>query len=218
MTKFKKTQLELEEELTEQVQALRSSLLNFDKGDIWEAKRIASSIYLLCFDGTGRTKSLLGMLKIKSGLKFISSVSFPKTTDKIIYASASPMVCMGIHDKHGARYFPILGDSPLSDQMKQISFSTWWEEEILHPTSRLSMIRKNLVFIMRSQDGGAHVDDHLRNFDYKILKSQGDPVAKWHDGSVVFGGSAGEPITGIIWAIMRQIGWELDQTLQKHGI
>lgn len=217
MPKFKKTTAELETELYEQIEALRASLASYDLGNSWEAKRIATALYTLCFDGSSRTKSLLGMLNLKNGMKFISSSSFPKYNGKVTSASASAMVLLEINSDR-ASYLPKLSIGQDISPLRQLSFFTWWSESILHPASSLELNRRKFVCIMRSQDGGAHVDDHLQNLEYTILKSTGDPFAKWHEGSVVFGGNEGEPIKGIVPAIMRQIGWEFDQTLQLHGL
>jgi hypothetical protein len=224
MPKIAKTKQELEDELVEQMQALRSSLANYDSGEKWEAKRIATSLYTLCHDGSGRSKSLFGMLGLKSKLRCISSYAYPELdppppgieyVGDPIYPIPTPLVML-----HGSGEFrPVWEtDGPVRKaDFPRKSFTSWWEETIFAPSSGIEMSRKNMIFRVRNKDGGGHVDDHLDDLNYKILKTVGTPNITI---TQTVNGVSGEPKPGgnIVWPIMRQIGWELDQSAAAQGI
>ncbi len=225
MEKYVKSRTEIEQELTDQVQALRSSAAGYDNGNIWEAKRLASSLYILLHDGTGRTKSLLGMLGLKN-LPFLSSVpddilgtSIGAFGGKILFRDATPLLMIRLSSED-ACYAPVLGEGPRGRLLKSFSFSKWYEEGLFYPDSRIKLSRKNVIFTARSQDGGAHVDQSISDPSYRDFSVNGDPNIKaFRDtGAQMSPASSGVAIKGGTWAIIRQLTWEIDETLKSAGV
>lgn len=225
MAKFEKTIAELQTELREQMLALRSSLTSYDSGKKREAKRIAATLYILCHDGkVGRTKSLLGMLDLKRQVKFYSSHVYPdwgppppgmEIVGETFYPIPTPLVML-----HGTgEYRPAWeAEGPVpKENLPQLSFDAWWEEVIFAKSSNITKTRKKMILHVRDQDGGSHVDDHVDDLSYKILKTVGSEYIKI---SRTINGVASEPVPvgNIVWPIIRQIGWELDHSLAAHGI
>lgn len=216
MPKIKKTKQELEIELHEQLLAFRSSIESYDKGVEWEAKRIASSIYILCFDGSGRTRSLLGLLGIKNKIKYLSTYNLPKVEGIDIYVHLTvpntPLLKLYGDDK-GVSFPAAFDVNKPAEGWDYLSFGKWWDQCLFYPNTGISLSRKNLVFIVRSQDGGSHVDGHLSNLDYRTIRTVGQPNV-W----VGIGDQEGSPPGNTVWAIMRQIAWELDESFKLASI
>lgn len=197
-------------ELHEQLAAFRASLQGYDSGQLWEAKRIASSIYILCFDGSGRTKSLLGQLKIKDTMGFFSSYYYPSSLQGEWIMVSPPTPLLAITGQGGSTNFVSAFDHNMAGVSWPVAkFPAWWDEKIFHPSSKIDLSRKNLIFYVRSQDGGSHVDGELSNLDYRLLRTIGQQGVTLDVGKVDGGRTPGN----IVWPIVRQIGWELDQSL-----
>jgi hypothetical protein len=99
-----------------------------------------------------------------------------------------------------------------------LSFSKWWEEPIFQEIAPSKpgfplgdgrkLSRKNLVFHLRSQDGGGHYDTELRHEPYIGLAVR-RRIGIYRDNN-----GAAEPIGDPHLASMRQIAWELEQSLK----
>ncbi|MBW8853545.1 MAG: hypothetical protein JF604_04270 [Bradyrhizobium sp.] len=112
-----------------------------------------------------------------------------------------------------APYFQHHAAATKIQEYSRLPFSKWWDQSLFHPTAKMNLSRKNIVFHVRAKDGGAHVDDHLTDFDYRLLKTVGDP-------RVHIGGSnqTPQPPGNVIWPIIRQIAWEIDYSLVDAGL
>lgn len=75
---------------------------------------------------------------------------------------------------------------------------------------------------MRNFDGGAHYDPTTPDDTYTELAREGDPRIGFDSGGLIFATSAvkaeGQPIKNLNRASMRQIAWELDQSLRTIGL
>lgn len=205
--------------LDEQRQMLRRSSEAYDAGAHYEAKRLATIVFTLVRDGGRNNRSLLTQLDLKDHLRFISSSAdltifhIPKThlASAMVVDYRYPAIFAPRH------YFRTFADKPL----KEVSFSQWWEETIIEKALHLepdpkrvksiTLSRKNLVFSLRDQDGGAHIDPALTDPVYaEIAVGEGVGLsATSPDGTL-------EPLRAQLPS-MRQIAWELEQTLQQLG-
>jgi hypothetical protein len=221
MAAYRKSREELEVELKEQIEGFRLAAKTYDEGTLWAAKDLSSYIHKLLHDApSGRTTSLLKQVGLKAKLRLLSSLVVPPsaTGGKIVAAQATPLLITRISDS-GSVYVPAFDDHPLADQYRWLQFNRWWEERVFHPLSAFDLSRKNLIFTMRDQDGGGHVDPTISNADYVKFKKDGDPLFRQIDRGVVFGeGAVGEPVANGLPATIRQIAWELDQSLIKLGL
>ena len=188
----------------EQRAALAASCEGFDKGSIWEAPRLATSVFTLVHDG-GSITSLLTQLGLRASLRFISSGRFPKHDKGKVVSSSPPLLMMTI-DQNGARFAPRFGEK-LSQEIVQ--FQTWWTKEEIHKQGALSLTRQRRVFSLRHQDGGGHVGT-LTDPAYVNLKAG----AGWFGGSNQTGFKL---LDGAAAASMRQVAWELSETLATLG-
>jgi hypothetical protein len=225
---YRKTKEELEEALGRQIGHLRRSCASYDAGELSEGERLAATCYILLHDGVGRQKSLLGQLGLKSKMRFVDSDQIAALkrnglpTDPL---SSIGLPLVSIHlMENSALYVPFLGSTPF--QSEAVTFSHWWEGEIYKNASGVTLTRKNLVFFLRSQDGGAHVDDHLRDEAYKWLATAPDERVKFLGNGRLAMSMAGQDQSlgsGVVvknahWASMRQIAWEVDQSLKSAGL
>ncbi len=217
-----KSRAELEEALVRQISNLRRSNEAYDSGHLGEAERIASICYILLHDGHGKTRSLLGQLGLKSEMKFAD------TSLRRMVQGELDWLCMDLckikipHDSK-ATYDP-LRDTAHATGVHWVSFDEWWDRSKVYETLRgLDLSRKNLVLTMRNQDGGGHVDGQIGSEVYAWLASKGsDRIVSVKPGAVEFViPPAPLPSEGFIenahWATMRQIGWELDETIKLVG-
>lgn len=212
---YKKSQSDLLAALAEERAAIRNSCVNYDAGQLWEAKRLASSVYKLVKDGKGNNKSLLGQLNLNPKLKYITS---SKGIKDGVWPKL-PLVNLFMGD-NCVSYIPIYINNFNAENIKRVSFSTWWDEPIYQEMTGSSLgylnrgrffSRKNLVHAMRDQDGGAHWDGTLTNEIYCKLAIKGETGFE----SVVDGVKV--PSNAHL-ATMRQIAWEMEKTLEAIKI
>jgi hypothetical protein len=236
----KRTRDELEAALREQIGFLRSSADSYDRGSFTEAKRLSGTCYTLLYDGNQRTRSLLGQLGLKDEMQFIGSAFR-------IGSGADSWLPLCVVTAQPARkrviFQPHLGRSKPRRKMK---FAEWWEEVVYDPLPDLSLSRRNLILAMRNQDGGGHVDGTLSDAAYHRLVEQGaarfsytihekHAIALHADKKlVVYVYEDGKgppprssppqqidhsyyPILNGHLASVRQIAWELDESLKLAG-
>lgn len=95
-----------------------------------------------------------------------------------------------------------------------MSFDEWWETEAIFATpDGQTFSRKNLVFSMRTQDGGAHFDERWENALYRVMATATDERVRRSGGGLNISVGAtppeGQPIPDAHLASMRQVAWEL---------
>jgi hypothetical protein len=214
---MRRSREEMEIEFDEQIVAFRHSIASYDQGNEWEFKRLATSIYIIAFDGTGgRTVSMLTQLGLKSGMRLLSSFVLPKLppNTEIVGGTLSPLVDINFF---GFTYVPVF-DRNRAD-CRRLPFSRWWDEKVFFEHTRIPLSRKNLIFTARTQDGGAHVDERITDQHYRSFKDDGGGDAEFisftlNDDPEKF---THHKVKGGVIALLRQISWELDQSLREIG-
>jgi hypothetical protein len=202
----KRPRSELIKLLAQQRQALAASCQGYDRGDEWEASRLATTAFTLLHDG-GSITSLLTQLRLRASLRFLSSGR--ASNKKNLLSETPPLLSVHMSAGSGTNFRPILG-SPSPSGRQQLQFSSWWAKEIIYKDSRAhELTRSRLIFALRHQDGGGHIGD-LTDRTYVHLKGGGG----WF-GNVEAG--APKPIAGAVPATMRQVAWELTETLKQLG-
>lgn len=202
---YVKSEKDLWQAYEEQISFLASSCENYDRGNYAEAKRLATIIYTLVRDGGRNSKSLLGQLNKKDSLKYLSSSR--KMNDNNLLTE-SPLVMLSFING-SATYTPIFDQGAAILPYVYLPFSKWWEEPILREKNRQNISRKNLIYSLRNQDGGSHVDSNLTDSAYiSITKENG---MSW---TYVSNGLE-QNINGVHLVTMRQIAWELAITLNS---
>jgi hypothetical protein len=184
--------------------ALAASCAGFDRGDEFEVERIATEVFTLVHDG-GSIVSVLTQLGIRGNTRFISSGSVDPASKNLL--ASIPLVMTRIDSANKiAVNLPKLG---AGSPQTSVQFPTWWEKELIYKDGSFTLKRRNLVFSLRHQDGGGHVGQ-LTDVAYKRLKLNPMFMAQ-------FGNDPAREVTGAVGATMRQVGWELEHTLDKIG-
>jgi hypothetical protein len=216
MAKYKKSIQQLASEFKDQLSALRASNAGYDGGSLWEAKRLATSMYILFHDG-GNNKSITGILNIKGKLKLLSSVverNYP-TGSTVLFRSPHNIVSVSMGPS-GVTCIPNFDITFPMSSYKWVNFAKWWEEKVIDDGQRTSLSRKNIIFSMRNQDGGAHTDPDLKDESYSSYKhiGVGTQILSHHSSGLQSGPT---PIPNLIDATVRQISWEVDQSFEAIG-
>src|SRR5262249_55095782 len=97
-----RTRGQLVSALNNQLKAIKASSAAFDEGEAWEATRLAVAVYVILYDGKGRTVSLLSQLGIKEKIPFVST-SVPANPNGLV--AEMPLViveCTGVGADSGA--------------------------------------------------------------------------------------------------------------------
>lgn len=207
-----RTRAEILEALNVQRRAIEISCKSYDEGNRWEALRLATSVHLMVHDRGKNDRALLTQLGVKAGMKFLASA--PPTDPRNLLREvtlAGIKLNFGGGKESSAEYVPLLDSGP--ERHRLLPFSKWWEDEQIFRDGEFSLTRRKLVFTLRSQEGGAHFDEVQQNPHYERL------ARETKTAPVVIG--AGRPATPIMkaeLASMRQIAWELLESLARTEI
>ncbi|EKE04555.1 MAG: hypothetical protein ACD_20C00050G0001 [uncultured bacterium] len=145
---YNKTEEELLDLLKEQLSFLVCSSNDFDKGNLAEAKRIATTIRNLVHD-TNRSISLLKQLEKKNILFYDTTQDY----DPDNLASTHSLIAIGM--SNGVCIYT----APLDNRSKhKVSFSTWWEKIVFSDQDKKQLTRKDLILIVANKEGGSHID------------------------------------------------------------
>jgi hypothetical protein len=184
---------------------------SYDKGFVGEAKRIAVVIRVLVHD-TDSSKSLLRQLR-KKDMPFYSTPD-PYSPGNLLSEYLGLFVRMSIvNDSPVMTYEPILDDLPPERRWAQFPFKKWWEEQrMIRDQKRVVFTRKDLVLELANKAGGAHVDPKITH-KYEELSynnSIGVRMLSSLPKESTF------PEHGPEYAALRQIGHEVQKTLEAH--
>jgi len=185
-------------EMKDQLRALGILAAQFGKGETWAAKLMATVIYTICHDGTGRTLSLISQLGMRQNLQCITSALDPVPGNLV----TMPLM-LGIRVSVGADggFFPRFLHSDVT-KFEWMPFEEWWEQPVYSKSENNIITRNKLVRAVRSTDGGGHYDAELTSRDYVNLRA-GAGWKNHSDGTDLVEPNAAHLLT--IWAI----GWEL---------
>lgn len=203
-------------EIAEQFEALKSSAANYDNGNLWESKRLATTVHTLVHDGSnGNSRSILKQLGIKGELSFLTCAQ-PPDKPGIQTLSILKGMCGISETDNGPMYHPVLDRA---FNRRHVTFQHWWDEVLFTNKSNVDIARKNLVFSLRSQDGGSHFDKSLPDDAYLSLKGAKDTGMWAFSGNGPYNIADAIPIKHGHLAIMRQVSFELIETLSPilHG-
>src|SRR5262245_34753110 len=92
--------------IEEQRQALAASCQNFDRGNEWEAARLATCVFTLVHDG-GPITSLLTQLGLRAPLRFVSTGRIKN--ERGLVASTPPLLQINLSSETGVKFRPRFG-------------------------------------------------------------------------------------------------------------
>ncbi len=186
---------EIERKFDNQIAALRSSAKAFDDGEHWEAERMSAAIQTLCHNH-GQSVGLISQLGRDSQKFLDSSIQW----DPFNKHAHSTLISITI-GSGGPKWIAELDGRP----MWFVDFDHWWTGAVITDgfDKGNTMSRRDLVGIMRNQDGGGHVDPMIDAAYAEMRKS-----VNWSDGS-----TDKKATVDAEYHAMRQIGHELLKSL-----
>jgi hypothetical protein len=203
MRNITQSQRELLEHLTDAIRFLTASAQSFDQGFDGEAKRMATTVRVLCHD-TGQSVSLLGQLALKS-MPFCDTGYTDQPGNLMTFCSLVSMRLGGA----GSEFIAPLDNRPGPDH--DSTFDGWWAAVVLDDKRGNRLSRRDVVLQLANKDGGAHVDPQLSANYAAISRTPGfgwtlnDPLGA-------------RPMPGRVERVtMRQITYEVIKTLDRNG-
>lgn len=210
-----RTQEELIAQLRTHVIFLRRSGRLFDDGAEDEALRLAVSIRVLVHD-TSSSTSVLKQLGVKTTLTYLDTYIPPPEPQEGTFVWHMGAGVAGLTaDELGRPCYKATKDlHPLS--IGPVPFDDWWNRSIIRDQAGADFTRRELALALANQDGGAHVDPELDEAYEALSRSNslgwmaGVP---WRVGD---GEADGVPMGSPVPANVRQIAWELEQSLMDQ--
>jgi hypothetical protein len=207
---YRRKQEELVEELREQAGFLRRSSESFDEGYEGEARRLAAVLRLLLHDH-GRSRSLLGQLGLKEKMLF-SDTAVPIDPNNLAPTPGLAMMeFTASQETAEARYVPHLDQGP-PRETTPLEFKPWWERPVTKDGDGELFSRREFVMTVANKDGGTHVDPSLSPA-YAALTRQNS--MGWVLSSSDPALDKGPLLGNLAFVSVRQIAFEVDQTLQR---
>ncbi len=209
----KRPRQELVDHLKRQMKALDASAANYDAGEDWEAERLANAVFNLVYDG-GKISSVLSQLEVKDSLRFVSSGGVATGHGLPPPDIAFPALVIFEGGPGGRGFKPQLGDGPRlgagPPNYPTLPFKDWWENQLIYQEKATGHLnRMRLVLALRHKDGGGHIGALTDGIYIHLKKGAGWQIG-CEDGSV-------EPVSNIVAALMRQVAWEVKETLKQLG-
>ena len=210
---------ELERDFYEIFANLRSSNSLFDEGQTHMARSIAANIFSLIHDASRKQPSSLTLIDRKKGIR-MTDTSLPlKNAANMTTPLVGIRLTAGETDEtSGAQYIPKKGIN-LTDSNCPVetSLKKWFDTKVLVTEAGHTLSRKNLVFTFRHEKF-AHSSKH-----YKAREGvTASAIADMERGDTGLGwrwintkGEHSTPTYGQQYATIRQIGWEVEETLSK---
>lgn len=219
--------------LVEQLAFLDASAASYDNGIEPEAKRMAATIRLLVHDGRPPARSLLGHLEVRDRLPWTDTIAGKMREAALTLGAGLCITSMQVDNSGTAHYVAPLGHLPPERIHPGQAFIDWWRDTVLVDGDGVSHSRKSLVLSIANTDGGTHVDatlpPHYRALSREnaigLTARQGKEPSSTELGFAIETSSEGlrqtradgEPVSNsLALAHVRQIAWELRDTIRRH--
>lgn len=150
------SQRDLIQDLLEQWDFLKSSMIAFDSGRWHEAKRLALTIRVLVYDQGGT--SLLTQLGVKDRLKWLASGGGVHPENRLPTQSLTSMRMTAVQGGAEVSYVPHDEEYLLDARFVRFTdFEDWWTSPVIKDNEARIFSRKNLVLMLANRDGGGHI-------------------------------------------------------------
>jgi hypothetical protein len=219
--------------LIEQLGFLDASASAYDDGVESEAKRLAVTLRTLVHDGPG-SRSLLTHLGLRDRLPWTDSAAGIVREAALAIGSGLCVTRMDLTNGM-TRYAAPLGDLAPERIHPGAAFVDWWEDPVLTDADGNEFTRRDFVLGVANKDGGAHVDSALPAA-YRAL-TRDNSIGMTQDisddpnmvgigfgitvagGGLARGRADGPPFeNSLALAQVRQIAWELRDTVRRHVV
>lgn len=212
-----KTSEEVEAAFITAFEQLVRAGISYDAGDHAQVLVVSTLVYLFVHDHGRSAVSLLTQAGHKNSIRY-RDTGTPLNPKNLL--TEHPLASVQIVQNAEGQYFQYL---PVRDTTaafigdKEGRFGTWWEAHVLRDPKRREFSRKNLVFFFRNKMGGAHASEGYDRLETVAAAAFAD-LAQGDAGGWIMatGQSRFRPEYGVQFATVRQIGWELEQTLRRH--
>lgn len=188
----------------------------YDQGHWSEAPNIAKEVFSFVYDHGNSTKSVLTQLGLRNNIEFVSTAKgpLPAMSERGLLVSPDYRLIVDEYCLDGIQYRPRFEAD--GDLGKLMSFTAWFSETILTWHGRGTINREELLKFVRDKVGGGHIaSGHYRT-------EHTDRMVDLLSGGWLFmqqqmpdGTARGPEPDQIAFATLRQIGWEMDQTLRR---
>lgn len=160
------SQDELAKALNEQLEMLSKSCKEFDRGYVFESKRISVNLRILWYN-TKQSKGLASQLNLANEVidtafvvppTFITAgIPAPPSDERRLFAVGGSRAHAPLFDYGPAGFY-------------KTPFHQWWEGNVLSDGEGHKFTRKDLVLAVANTDGGAHVDPTLDSEYYSLTR------------------------------------------------
>ncbi|MEP4785810.1 MAG: hypothetical protein ABJX46_13905, partial [Erythrobacter sp.] len=131
----------------------------------------------------------------------------------------TPMVGASLSTEDGMAFFPLKEHNLKKRNCpRESKFSKWFDTDVLRVSDNHKLSRKDLIFHFRHENS-AHISNDLRKRDTTdadtfaaLNRSHTGAGGVWVDSK----GNKSVPKYGQQFATIRQIGWEVEETLKVH--
>ena len=184
---------------------------SYDEGHFAEAITIASIVYVFVHEGGRRIPSLLSLLGRKDAMRFIDTAYEMNPAN--LLALETPLIITHVK-ADDIELIPI--KDTFIGNLTPMAFSKWWEKAVLRDAERRLYSRKNLIHFFRHTLGGGHAGKNYESQDtldsdaFEKLRNVYARAMKFEVNGVEV-----TPRYGPDYISVRQIGWELEQTLRN---
>lgn len=203
--------------LRSQVGFMKRSCTAFDDGHEDEGERLALAVRILVHD-TPQSHSLLAQVGVKTMLRF-TDTSIDED-DPVIHDGELIHGALVVHaglviikaqlgPSPSSRFAALLApDSDSARTRQPVPFLRWWERAFLKDNAGLTITRSKVSRDVANKDGGAHIAPTVSEAYRRLSAGTGvplQPAAGRSELAHQFG-----------MATMRQIAWELLDTLERE--
>lgn len=207
---MKLTIQDLQEKLDQQLRLMKFSLKTFDQWFYDAALYLSTHLYNLLYDSSKPRKwegSLFWHLKIKNTLKYYDS-SLDIQPCAGIHSIYNWLINIFLWEKIGIKPIPILDENP---NAKYVDFDTWRNWIIFIDKYWNKFCRKYIIELVRSKDGGSHIDGILSPKDFELMKTGWlwMNIKEWN---------VRKPIKQLEYVAIRQMTHEILKTLDNQYV
>jgi hypothetical protein len=219
--------------LIEQLAFLDASASSYDAGNEAEAKRLAITIRLLAYDGRSPSRCLLSHMGVRDRLPWTDTAAGRVREAILTIGSGLCISSLQLDGSGTARFKAPLGELPPERIHPGAAFVDWWNNSVLTDADGNEYSRGSLILSVANKDGGAHVDAELPRGYLALTRENAIGFTAERGGEpnstvLEFGIEAsaaglsrtrteGTPLeNSLVLAHIRQIAWELRDTLRRH--
>lgn len=221
------TNAELLHDFRDVIGNLRQHCIAYEAGNEAMAMSIANVLRNLLHDGQG--PALLNLVVNRRRLPFLSTAFQPPNAVnpkdfnplcvlngyiRIEADGSAPVSEVGYRPSYWVPYgrgFHLLSFDEYDVTWIQKRFSNWWHEPIVFDGDGHAFSRKEMVCYVANQAGGSHTN--VDRDAHHLRLSRRESILKF---SLRVGNSAAEPSRGPHHAVIRQISYELQRTLDLY--